>query len=114
MLGREAVPWRRAKWILEKKDPFTTTPSLSLEQSQDVGPQLPVEESECQCRQSCELCCDGSAEVGRRGTTAIEAAGLQSGQASYFFMLLSSPFSLSTQWKAHALEHLGAYPTSAI
>lgn len=78
------------------KRSFHHHPSLSLEQSQDVEPHLPVEESECQRRQSCELCCDGSAEVGRRGITAVEAAGLQTGQASYFFVLLSSPFSLST------------------
>lgn len=51
--------------------------SLSLKQNQDVGPKLPVEESECPCRQSCEQRCGGSAGVGGQGIIAIAAVGLQ-------------------------------------
>lgn len=81
-----------------------TRSSLSLKQNQEVGPKLPAGESERPCRQSCEQRCGGSVGVGGQGITARAAAGLDR-QAGCFFMLLSSPFSLSTQWKAHALEH---------
>lgn len=35
-------------------------------------------------------------------------------QDSYFFLLLWSPFPVSTHHKIHALEHLGANPSLAV
>ena len=65
--------------------------SLSLKQKQDVGPKLPVEESECPCRQSCEQRCGGSARVGGQGITTTAVAGLQNIRRAVFSCCSPAP-----------------------
>ena len=57
----ESAPGRRANW--RNENILTTrTPSPSLEQSQELGRRLPIEDRECQQGQSCEHPCGESAD----------------------------------------------------